>query len=95
MHPLLRVARIAPTQQRTDGDIFFNGKRRERPHDLERTPDAAATDFIGRKPVYAFAGKCNCAAVRREYAGDHVEQRRLAGAVRPDHRENLAFLNLE
>ena len=35
------------------------------------------------------------AAVRREDAGDHVEQRGLAGAVRADHREDLPCRHVE
>ena len=30
-----------------------------------------------------------------EHAGDHVEQRGLAGAVRTDHREDAAFRHVE
>jgi hypothetical protein len=33
----------------------------------------------------------NLAAVGVISAGDHVEQRRLAGAVRPDHADNLVL----
>ena len=70
-------------------------ERRKRPHDLEGAADAAPADLIGRKTIDAFAGESDGAAVGREHTGDHVEKRRLAGAVRPDHRKNLAFRHFE
>ena len=71
-------------------------QRRKRPHDLERAADAAAADLVGRQPVDALALRTRCApVVRRDHAGDHVEQRGLAGAVRADHREDRALRHRE
>ena len=41
------------------------------------------------------AAEADAAAVEREIAGDQVEQRRLAGAVRPDDAERLALVDVE
>ena len=44
----------------------------------------------GGSPSMRSPGKCDAPGVRREHAGDQVEQRGLAGAVRADHGEDLA-----
>ena len=90
-----RIDNAGPVHERADNHIVLDTERRERPHDLERTPDAAPADAVGRQAVDALAGKTDGAAIRREYPGDHVEQRGLAGAVRSDHREDAAFRHFE
>ncbi len=90
-----RLRRIGGAQERADHDVVFHGQRRERPHDLERACDAAAADLIRPPPIDAFALKRDRAIVRLQRARNHVEQRGLAGAVGPDHREDLAALDLE
>ena len=67
----------------------------KRPHDLEGAADAAAADLVRRQPVDALARERDVARVGREHAGDHVEQRGLAGAVRADHGEDLALRHVE
>ena len=47
------------------------------------------------KPVDTLAGEGDRTAVGLEDAGDHVEQRRLAGAVGADHAADLAGLDVE
>ena len=90
-----RVADVVAVQKRADDDIVLDRQRRERPHDLEGAADAAPADAIGRKPVDALAGERDAAAVRCVHAGDHVEQGRLAGAVRADDGVDAAFGHLE
>ena len=46
-------------------------------------------------PCTALAGKHDRAAVRLQRAGDHVEQRGLAGAVRADDRKDGASRHRE
>ena len=49
----------------------------------------------GASAVDALAGEGDAAGIGREGAGDQVEQRGLAGAVRADHREDRALRHLE
>ena len=86
---------VLPAMQRADHDVVLDGEPRERPHQLERAADAAPAHHVGREPVDPLAGERDVAAIRREHAGDHVEQRGLACAVRPDHRENHALRHRE
>src|SRR5262245_64501618 len=82
-------------QQRADERIVLDRERWKWPDQLERAPDAAPADRIGRQAIDPLAGKGDRALVGREHAGDQIEQRGLAGSVRPDHRENLALADLE
>ena len=86
-----RRRRVRVAQQRADRDVVLDAERRKRTHDLEGAADAAAAHFVGRQPVDARALECDAARVRREHAGDQIEQRGLAGAVRADHREDRAL----
>ena len=95
MRPHARVVHVLAMQQRADDDIVLDAERRKRPHDLEGAADAAPADAVGRQAVDALAGEGDRSGVGREHAGDHVEQRGLAGAVRPDDRENAALGHLE
>src|SRR5581483_5187756 len=63
--------------------------------DLKGAADAAGADLIGAEPVDARAVEPDGARVRRERAGDHVEQRRLARAVGADQRGDRARFDLE
>ena len=49
----------------------------------------------GVKPSIGSPANVIAAFVRRHRAGDHVEQRRLAGAVRADHGEDHALRHVE
>src|SRR5262249_13138426 len=82
-------------QQRAHDHILLDGERQKRPHDLESAADAALAYLVRRQTVDALAVKSDGTAVRREYAGDHVEQGRLAGAVRPDQGKNGALFHRE
>jgi len=52
---------------------------------LERPPDAEPRDAVGRQPGDVAAEETDRAGRRQQKAGEHIEERRLAGAVRPDH----------
>ncbi len=82
---------IAPAQQRAHNDVILEAQRRKRAHQLERAGDAAAAHRVGRKTGNILAGKIDRAGIGRYRAGDHVEQRRLAGAVRTNHRKDRAL----
>jgi hypothetical protein len=63
--------------------------------DLEGPADARPADLIGPQAVDRPALEADRAAVGRHRAGDQVEERRLAGAVRPDQRDDLALRDRE
>src|SRR5882672_3614887 len=67
----------------------------ERPVMLEGAHHAARGDAVRRQAEDRLAGEAHLAARRRIGAGDDVEGGRLAGAVRADHAEDLAFVDLE
>jgi hypothetical protein len=86
---------VGAVQQRADQHVVFDGQPRKRAHDLERATNAAAADRVRGLALDALAPEHDAPVVRREHARDHVEQRRLAGAVRSDHREDFAGVDLE
>ena len=45
---------------------------------------------MGGQGGYVMAGKENTSAIGSHEAGNLIDQRRFAGAVRPDHRVQLA-----
>ena len=45
--------------------------------------------------MHDLAGKADLAGVRRQRAAQSLDQRRLAGAVVANHRENLAGIEIE
>ena len=55
--------------------------------------DAAPADAVGGKPVDTAAVERDRTAVGRGCPRDHVEQGRLAGAVRANDREDRALLD--
>src|SRR5207249_2109788 len=81
--------RRALANERPDHDVLQHGQVGKRAHDLEGPADAATADRAGTKPGDGFVAIPHVAAVGREEAVQHVEERRLAGPVRPDHAEDL------
>src|SRR5262249_42891755 len=67
----------------------------EEPQRLERPRDALARDLVRRKPDDRLAVEEDVALVRLVDAGDQVEERRLAGAVRADHAHDLVLVHVE
>src|SRR5439155_3054889 len=61
-----------------------HGHPSERPRNLERASDATPGDRVRRESVEPIGAETDLAAVGGCEAGDHVEERRLARAVRPD-----------
>ena len=57
---------------------------------LRHVGEAAPADVAGGKPGDVGALQLDAAAARAEQAGDGLEQRRLAGAVRADDADDLA-----
>src|SRR5882762_2423696 len=78
-----------------DAHIVQCGHEVEQPDVLERAGDAKAGHLVRFGPRDHTAVKYHFAACRLEEARDAVEQGGLAGAVRPDQREDLAAPDLE
>ena len=55
--------------------------------------NAAPVDLVRLQPQQAGIVEANIALVGRVQTGDQVENRRLAGAIRPNQADNLARLN--
>src|SRR5439155_18566825 len=56
-----------------------------------RAPDTKPRDGVGRQPVETIGAETDLAAVGPREAADHVEERRLARAVRTDETRDRAF----
>jgi len=62
---------------------------------LERAADAALGERMWRLSGQVIAGEDHAAGRRLVHAREHVEERRLAGAVRPDEADDRADGNGE
>ena len=60
-------------------------QRRKNARDLKRAADAVAHDLGRRAPGHIDAVEQDLTGIRLQRAGDQVEERALAGAVRADH----------
>src|SRR2546429_9048516 len=78
-----------------DEKVLERAEAREDADLLERARDAQARHAMGRDVGQVAAAEPYAAAVGREVAGDAVEERGLARAVRADHAHQLARLDGE
>ena len=84
-----------------DLDVLQRGQRREQPDVLERPGHPELVDHVGLQPDHAGrrvtgpGPDLDGALLRRVDAGEGVEQRGLAGAVRADHGQDLAAVHLQ
>ena len=76
-------------------DVLLDRHVQEQTERLERAGDTAARDPVRVEPDDRLPLEDDLAAVRRVDAGDQVEERRLAGAVRPDDADDLTFVHDE
>ena len=74
-------------------DIVDHRQPGEERGDLIGAPEAAADALMRRESRHVLAEEADHAGARREIAGDAVEQRGLAGAVRAEHGTPLARAN--
>ena len=81
--------------ERSDRDVVDDAEPAERAHDLVRAGDPGARDTMRRPTDDRASGEAHLARVGPQDAADHVEQGRLAGAVRTDQREDLTVAHLE
>ena len=70
-------------------------EQREDVRDLERPAEAGRVRRYGGGAVTSLPSSSTVPAVGRQQARQQVEERRLAGAVRADHAEQLALADLE
>jgi hypothetical protein len=80
---------------RRDAHVLEGRERVEDADDLERTRDARRHDRVRGKVRDRGGAEPRPAAVGGEEGGEDVEERRLAGAVRPDDRAELAARDRE
>src|SRR4051794_40326289 len=78
-----------------DQHVLECGEVREKPAILEGAANAARGDALGREALDRIALEADAAGGDRRAAGDRIEERRLAGAVRADQRADLARGDLE
>ena len=90
-----RHLHVGGAGERADDDVLGDGQIRERLELLEGARDAEAADAIGPQAGDVAAVEEDAACVERLEAGDQIEQRGLAGAVRPDDADDLALVHIE
>src|SRR5664280_2855677 len=95
-------SRIAPEMKRMAGvglhrqcDIVEHAEIEEQRGDLERARQAQRAAPIHRQRGDVVAGKTDAAGIGPQLANELGDQRSLAGAVRPDHRVQLAGIHAE
>ena len=80
---------------RSDDDVLLDRHGREELDVLERPRDAAVDDAVRRRPQQRLPVEDEIARLRLVQPRDHVEERRLAGAVRADQPDDLARVRLD
>src|SRR5262249_40606533 len=85
----------APAVQESYEDVVDRGEAVERPNVLERARDPARAPAMGRQRGDVLAAQADASPVGTHGAGDQVEERRLAGAVRPHDPDDGASPDLE
>ena len=85
----------AAAGERADHHVLRHREARERLQDLERAGDAEVAEPIGSQTGHVGSGEAHRPGVRPDEAGDEIEERRLAGAVRPDQADDLPPADLE
>ena len=87
--------RAAELGVRGEADVLEHAQQREDARDLERAPEPGAGAPEGRLAGDVTTLQLDRAGRRPRQPGEQVEERRLAGAVRPDDPDELARADLE
>ena len=82
-------------QMRAERDVLEHGHVGDQLDVLERARDAAPDDALRRRLLDPLPLRRDLAAVGGQHAGDQVEHRALAGAVRTDQRDDLGRADVE
>ena len=90
-----RRRQILPMRQCAYHDVFLDAEARKGLEDLESAGDAVAVERVRAHPGDVPAVEAHGSRVRREKSRDEVEQRGLAGAVRPDEADDPALADIE
>src|SRR5229473_2866325 len=90
-----RTACTARAEHRADADVLAHAEVGEGARDLEGAGEAEAPDAMRPEAVQHGPGERDRAAARPERAGDDVEERGLARAIRADETEDLALSEIE
>ena len=85
----------AAAECRRDHEIFEHAHAGKRLRNLKRTADAQRAALRRRQAGDVAPGINDAPGIWRYGAADDAEQRGLAGAVRPDNAERLAFCELK
>src|SRR5579883_171865 len=85
-----RLHRAQP-RMRAEQHVVLDAEIGEDAAVLERAGEAERRDRFRRQALDRAPGETDLAAVQPFEAADHVERRRLAGAVRPDQADKLAL----
>src|SRR5205085_3451895 len=75
--------------------VLLDGHIQEQAERLKRPPDAAFRDRVRRQPDQVAPLEQDLADLRAVDTGDQVEQRRLAGAVRANHADDLTLVDVQ
>src|SRR5262249_48586687 len=81
--------------ERTDDDVLQHGQAGKRLDELEGASDAGPADLVGAPAIDAPAGQADFSGVWPIHAGDQIETRGLAGAVRADEPDDFSCRHLE
>ena len=84
------LARSGADTERRDLDVLAHREVAERPAVLERAREAVAAAAMRRPACDVALPERDRALVGTIEAAEHVDERRLAGAVRPDQPDDLA-----
>ena len=86
--------RAVPGLEVLGGDeVLTHGRALHQADVLERATEPERSPLVHGQVSDLLAPVDDAAAVRRVEAGDHVEQRRLAGAVGTDHADDLVLVD--
>src|SRR6185295_6461677 len=88
-------ARTGTSEVEPDHEVLEHRHAPERPRNLEAAGDAAACPQVRRQLGDVLAAEHHAAGLRTQRAGNAVDQRRLARAVRPDQPEPFAFADID
>src|SRR5207249_373873 len=78
-----------------DHHVLEHGQVWEGADDLERSPDTAPAERARKQACHRLTAEAHLSVIGNEEAVEHVEERRLACAVRPDDAEDFALLDVE
>jgi hypothetical protein len=83
------------TVEPADQHVLARGQPGERSNELEGAGDAPDTNCVRGQPADGMAVEADLSGVGAQGAGDEIEQRGLARAVRPHDADQLAFRQRE